>query len=107
MKSTMALPKTYLQNVENRLSQASTTLPDALKHALASAPELTDDQARLWLEQGVTLATHSLRSWEAAPDYLQAGPKLIPVLDEAAFKEWVAGGITLAELASSIASAYF
>src|SRR5438105_3571466 len=103
----MALSETYLQDVENRLSQASTTLPDVLKHALASAPELTDEQGRLWLEEGVALATHSLRSWEASGDYLQAAPKLIPLLDEAAFKAWVAGGITLAELASSIASAYF
>src|SRR6476620_4258788 len=107
MSSTMPLPDRYLQDVGNRLSQASATLADVLKHALASAPELTDEQARLWLEEGVRLATHSLRSWEAAPDYLQAAPKLIPVLDEAAFKAWVEGGITLAELASSIASAYF
>jgi hypothetical protein len=89
------------------LSQASATLPDVLKHALAAAPELTDDRGRLWLEEGVALATHSLRSWEAAGDYLRAAPSLLPVLDEASFKAWVASGTTLAELASAIASAYF
>src|ERR1044071_1262889 len=103
MKGTMALSKTYLKDVENRLSQASATLTEVLKHSLASGSALTDEQARLWLEEGVRLATHSLRSWEAAGDYLQAAPKLIPVLDETAFKAWVDGGITLAELASSIA----
>ena len=39
----MPLPDSYLQDVENRLSQASATLADVLKHALASAPELTDE----------------------------------------------------------------
>src|SRR5262249_27637630 len=101
------LPDSYLQDVENRLSQASATLTDVLKHAVATAPEMTDEQARLWLEESVRLATHSLRSWEATPEYLQAGPELLLVLDEAAYKAWVEGGITLAELASSIAGAYF
>ena len=103
----MPLSATYIQDVENRFSQASATLTDVLKHALASAPELTDEQSRLWLEEGVGLATHSLRSWEAAGDYLHAAPLLITVLDETAFKAWVAGGTALAELASAIASAYF
>src|SRR5438105_4399888 len=99
----MALPENYLQDVENRLTQASATLPDVLKQALAAAPELSDEQARLWLEEGVALATHSLRSWEAAGDYLRAAPSLLPHLDETSFKQWVEGGTTLAELASAIA----
>src|SRR5262245_28012361 len=103
----MPLPESYLQDVENRLSLASATLTDVLKHALASAPELTDEQERLWLEEGVALATHSLRSWESAGDYLRAAPSLLPLLDEASFKQWAASGTTLAELASAIASAYY
>src|SRR3954453_17547100 len=100
MNLTMPLPNSYLKDVENRLSQASATLTDVLKHALASAPELTDEQSRLWLEGGVRLATHSLRSWESAGEYLHAAPLLITVLDETSFKAWVAGGTALAELAS-------
>src|SRR4051812_47368927 len=104
----MPLDDAYLSDVEAKLTAASPALAEALHAALETLPDgLADAQLHLWLDEGVGLAPPPLRSWEAAADYLRAGPSLLNALDETSFRAWAQGGLTLAELASAIAGAYF
>ena len=104
----MPLDDAYLQDAEARLAQLSPPLLDAFRDARAVLPAaLTDDQQRLWVEEGLALAAHSLRSWEAGADYFRVAPALLAKMDEASFRRWVGAGRALAELAAAIAGAYF
>ena len=104
----MPLSETYLQDAESRLSQASSSLVENLREATTAMPaDVSDELATAWIEAGVDLAGHSLRSWEAAGEYLHAGPRLLPDMDAGSLKQWVEVGSTLAELAAPLAVAYF
>src|SRR3989304_2278937 len=71
----MPLDDAYLQDAEARLAQLSPPLLDAFRDARAVLPAaLTDDQQRLWVEEGLALAAHSIRSWEAGADYFRVAP---------------------------------
>src|SRR3989304_2756405 len=104
----MSLDETYLQEAEDRLAAVSPPLRDALRESLADLTAgLTDAQLRLFVDEGLELASRSLRSWEAGADYFRIAPGLLRQLDEAGFRQWAAGGRALAELAAAIAAAYF
>src|SRR6185436_5974935 len=60
-----------------------------------------------WVEEGLALAGHSLRSWEACGDYFHAGPEVIEQLGPQGYQQWASAGRTLAESASAISGAYF
>src|SRR3990170_125825 len=98
----MPLDDAYLHETEARLAELSPALRDAFRDAYADLPAgLSDAQLRLWVEEGLALAGHSLRAWEAAADYSRAAPSLLGKLDEAGFRAWVAAGRALAELAAA------
>src|SRR3990172_1902911 len=134
----MSLDETYLQEAEDRLAAVSPPLRDALRESLADLTAgLTDAQLRLFVDEGLELASRSLRSWEACADYFRIAPGLLRQLDEAGFRHCAAprpplppfpsrrapgprrggdeagfrrgaaGGRALAELAAAIAGAYF
>src|SRR3972149_2029277 len=104
----MPLDETYLQEAEDRLAAVSPPLRAAFRESLAALTAgLTDAQLRLFVEEGLELASRSLRSWEAGADYFRVAPGLLRQLDEASFREWAAGGRALAEPAAALAAAYF
>src|SRR3972149_1396994 len=104
----MPLDETYLQEAEDRLAAVSPTLRGACRASPAELPAgLTDAQLRLFVDEGLELASRSLRSWEACADYFRIAPGLLRQLDGAGFRHWAAGGRALAELAAAIAGAYF
>lgn len=104
----MPLDEAELREAEARLAQLSPVLLDAFRDARSRLPAgLSREQERLWLEEGLALAGHSLRSWEAAADYFRAAPYVLLRGDEASFRRWAAAGRSLAELAAAIAAAYF
>src|SRR3989304_2551379 len=104
----MPLDDAYLQDAEARLAQLSPPLLDAFRDARAVLPAaLTDDQPRLWVEEGLALAAHSIRSWEAGADYFRVAPALLAKMDEASFRRWVGAGRALAALPAAIARAHF
>src|SRR3989304_3600437 len=97
----MSLDETYLQEAEDRLAAVSPPLRDALRESLADLTAgLTDAQLRLFVDEGLELASRSLRSWEAGADYFRIAPGLLRQLDEAGFREWAAGGRPLAPSSS-------
>ena len=104
----MPLDQQYIQDVATRLNQQSENLGPAFREALTLLPaDLSDDLARIWADEAVAVAEHSVRSWEACADYLAAAPSLLTTLDDAAFARWAATGRALAELATPIAGAYY
>ncbi|MFN8638272.1 MAG: VWA domain-containing protein [Dehalococcoidia bacterium] len=74
------------------------SLPEEFSAALnALDATLDDSQLERWASQGVGLAHHSLRSWEAAAEYFRASPDLAPRL---AFDDLITWGETAQDLAS-------
>ncbi len=65
----MTIDKQFLEEIERKLGAHSPAL--AAEYATAAAelrPVLAEADFRTWAEEGVELAGHSLRSWEAAID---------------------------------------
>jgi nitric oxide reductase NorD protein len=77
---------------------------DALSELQGQIPDPDIDD---WVQEGLDLARHSLRSWEATSDYFRVGPAMRPNMDAPTFREWVRCGRDLSELSSAIAGAYF
>jgi nitric oxide reductase NorD protein len=98
----------YLADCEERLARHATALPPEFRRA---AGELTAaipaEEIRAWAEEGLSLASHSLRSWEAAIEYFRVSPQVLPALGTEAFRRWVHAGRDLAEYSSLAAVAYF
>src|SRR5438445_10480075 len=103
----MALSKEYLSDAEVLFAGFSASLPPILIEALARYPDLPDADLQLWVEEGLDLAGPSLRSWEAAEDYLRVGPRVLAFVDAATFRAWTSAGKDLAEMSAAIAVAYF
>src|SRR5438874_13839227 len=99
----MPLTNDYLSEVQERLAGFSASLPPILAEALARYPDLTDADLHLWIEEGMSLAGHSLRSWEAAEDYFRVGPRVLSFVDAASFRAWTSAGKDLAEMSAAIA----
>ena len=98
----------FLHDAERKLADHSASLPEALRSALAELrPSLAESDLRSWVEEGLVLADHSLRSWEAAAEYFRVSPQVVRTLSPAAFRRWVHAGRDLAEHSSVVAGAYF
>ncbi len=104
----MAIDQHFLDEIERKLATHSPTLADEYRLAVAELkPILSESDFRLWSEEGVGLAGHSLRSWEAAVDYFRASPGVLRAMPAAAFRRWAHAGRDLAEYSSVVAAAYF
>src|SRR5688572_8591693 len=65
------------------------SLPDEFAEALESlAGTLDAEQLERWAAQGVALAHHALRSWEAASEYFRASPALATQIDFETLMGW-------------------
>jgi hypothetical protein len=104
----MALNEEVRLEAEEKLGQYSPSLRQAFSDSLQDMSALiSEDDLADWVQEGLDLAAHSLRSWEASGDYFRAGPFVRAALDKATFKQWVHSGRDLSELSSAIAGAYF
>jgi len=104
----MALSDVYLDSVEKRLSAFSPSLSEVFGQAARELNGALDDgELERWAEEGIGLAEHSLRSWEAAADYFLVGPNVLTIIDSATFDIWTQAGRDLAETSAAIAGAYF
>lgn len=104
----MALDANNINEIEERLRRYSPGLPETFRDALTQLrASLNDEDLNRWLEEALALASHSLRSWEAAADYFRASPTVMVFLDQQAFVRWVGAGRELAEVSSAVAGAYF
>ena len=99
---------TFVAEAERRLANHSASVVDEFRRALDELrPALPEADLRSWAEEGLTLAEHSLRSWEAASEYFRVSPQIVRTLSPASFRRWVHAGRDLAEHSSMVAAAYF
>ena len=83
------------------------SLPDDFATGL-SGVETFMDAAELeqWARDGITLANHSLRSWEAAGEYFRASPQIVERLGADGIRHWVEVATNLAGSSSLMAAAF-
>lgn len=83
------------------------SLPDDFSAALAALePQLGTEDLDRWAKDGVALANHSLRSWEAAAEYFRASPQILGRLGADGLHEWVGTAMRLAASSSLMAAAF-
>ena len=98
----------HLAETEQRLGRYASSLPAEFRRAERSVSALLpEEHLRLWAEEGLTLASHSIRSWEAAAEFFRVSPEVLQALGFPLFMRWARQGRHLAEHSSLVAAAYF
>ena len=99
---------TFVTEAARKLEQHSASVAEEFQRSLTELrPTLQEADLRLWIEEGLSLAEHSLRSWEAAAEYFRVSPAVLRTLSPPGFRRWVHAGRDLAEHSSVVAAAYF
>ncbi len=60
-----------------------------------------------WTQEGILIAEHSFRSWEAASEYFRVTPKVLAKLPLSNFREWARWGRTLSRESAALSTTYF
>src|SRR5436190_1251352 len=96
-----------LRAIEEELRGFPGTLaPDFRRSADVLGERLSNDDLLAWADDVLGLARHSLRSWEAAAEYVRAAPRILDGTAFEPFLEWARYGKELAAYSSIIARAY-
>ncbi|MDP2952144.1 MAG: hypothetical protein Q8O76_02355, partial [Chloroflexota bacterium] len=95
-------------NIEVDLGHFS---PSLLREYLKALPlvrrRLPSGDFEAWAQEGLNIARHCPRSWEAALEYFKASPQVIEVLEFPYVIPWGRWGLKLAGESPALASAYF
>jgi hypothetical protein len=103
----MTIDKQFLEEIERKLGAHSPALAvEYLRAADELRPVLAESDFRTWAEEGAELASHSLRSWEAAIDYFRVSGAVLRTVPSAGFRKWAHAARDLAEYSSVVAGAY-
>ncbi len=103
----MPIDQAFLDDIERKLAAHAPSLAVEFKAASDDVmPVLSEQDYRTWAEEGVELAGHSLRSWEAAAEYYRVSAQVMRALPSAAFRRWAHASRDLAEYSSVVAAAY-
>ncbi|MYD73460.1 MAG: hypothetical protein F4Y11_04185, partial [Chloroflexi bacterium] len=73
----------------------------------AVLPILEPDELDQWLRDGLDIARHSLRSWEASSEYFRASGPVLEQITYDQMREWCAVGIDLMETSPALSGALF
>ncbi len=83
------------------------SLPDDFSSALSALESrMGAEDLERWAKDGVALANHSLRSWEAAAEYFRASPQIVDRLGADGVHAWVETAMRLAASSSLMAAAF-
>ncbi len=101
-----------MADAPDRLRDALSAFPPSLQQDFDRAETalrevLAPQELAAWAGDGVEIARHSLRSWEAAGEYFRASPGMLEQLTFSRFREWTKTGTELAESSPALAGAYF
>ena len=101
-----------MADAPDRVREALSAFPPSLQQEFESAHAqlaelLSPPELRTWSDDGVEIAKHSLRSWEAASEYFRASPGMLEQLTFSRFREWTRTGTALVESSPALAGAYF
>ncbi len=98
----------YISDAERKLAAHSPQL--AAEYARAAGDlraVLSEQDFRTWSDEALALASHSLRSWEAAIEYVRVSGEVLRLLATPVFRRWAHAGRDLAEYSSVVEAAYF
>ena len=73
----------------------------------AASRLLLAEELASWAQEGIAIAQHSFRSWEAASDYFKATPDVLPKLPFDQLLAWARCGRTFSADSPIISSAFF
>jgi len=97
-----------LQTLESDLKGLPSALPKQYRLAIDHLrPHLTDDQLDEWSRRCMALTGQSVRSWEAAGEYLHASPNVFGEWGWDRFLAWSDLGAQLAAVATGLGTAFF
>ena len=68
---------------------------------------LADETCQLWAQEGLEIASKTVRSWEAAAEFFDASVAVQRQLPSGQFLKWAKTGTSLCEDSPSLAVAYF
>ena len=94
------------RHAEELRGLGSTLVDDLAVGAGELESRLTSEELDRWAAAGVALATHSLRSWEAAAEYFRVSPQVAPEVPFEVLLEWAETARRLAESSSMIAVSF-
>ena len=93
---------------ENELQQYPTAVLTEFKKAEGTVGAyLKTNDFSLWVQEGIGIARHSFRSWEAASEYFRASPGVMGKLSFPQVLRWAKWGRSLAADSPVISSAFF
>lgn len=93
---------------EEELQRFPASVVTEFKKAQESAHKhLSDDEFEAWAHEGIAIAQHSFRSWEAASDYFKATPEIVSKLPFPQVQAWARWGRSLSGDSPIISSAFF
>ncbi len=97
-----------LSSVEAELQRIHITLSGEFEEALPQvASYLSPEELLTWAREGVSIARHSFRSWEAALEYFRVTPRVLERLQFCDFLPWVGWGRILCDDSFTLSCAYF
>jgi len=103
----MPIDQQFLDEVERKLGAYAPSLAEEYRRAAGElAPVLSEADFRVWTDEGIELAGHSLRSWEAAAEYFRVSGQVMRALPPAAFRRWAHAARDLAEYSSVVAASF-
>ena len=68
---------------------------------------LREEDFRSWATEGISIAKHSFRSWEAGAEYFRVTPQVLAKLPFPNFMEWARWGKVLAKESAVLSTTYF
>ena len=100
------------KNIQDDYEQELTSFPPAVvsqyrTSARLLAGILREDDFRSWATEGISIARHSFRSWEAGAEYFRVTPQVLAKLPFPNFMEWAGWGKVLAKESAVLSTTFF
>ena len=100
------------KNIQDDYEQELTSFPPAVvsqyrTSARLLAGILREDDFRSWATEGISIARHSFRSWEAGAEYFRVTPQVLAKLPFPNFMEWARWGKVLAKESAVLSTTFF
>ena len=89
--------KKFPESVEKNFNKSLAEMPDAF----------SEEQIRAWYQQGIALASQTVRSWESAAHFYDVSPAVLKSMPYSYFEKWMECGEKLCIESPTLASAYF
>ena len=97
-----------LEGLEAELAKLPPAVTEAYREAeKIMRPTFGDEEYLLWVKEGVTIGTQTVRSWESAVEYYRVGPQVARFLSFPSFMQWARCGTYLSQDSPTLAVSFF